>query len=136
MSSYSSIQHVFEKINKDGSFSKIYSFFQQLFDQEQKFAYNHIINQQKKQKNDELRHQLINNLAIFKDNIEIIVRDIIDKIWQDTKAEIAQKNPFHFVGLNVEKIEEMDEEYDTTKRSMINLDDLNRNEENSRLLSN
>lgn len=40
------------------------------------------------------------------------------------------------MGLNVEKIEEMDEEYDTTKRSMINLDDLNRNEENSRLLSN
>lgn len=40
------------------------------------------------------------------------------------------------MGLNVDKIEEMDEEYDTTKRSMLNLDDLNRNEENIRLLSN
>lgn len=40
------------------------------------------------------------------------------------------------MGLNVDKIEEMDEEYDTTKRSFVNLEDLNRKEENSWLLSN
>lgn len=60
---------------------------------------------------------MITNLSIFKDNIEIIVRDVIDKIWQDSRCEILNKNPFHLMEINIDKIEEMDEEYTATKRS-------------------
>ena len=47
------------------------------------------------------------------------MRDVIDKVWQDVRAEVAQKNPFQFMELNVEKIVEMDEEQESTKRSLI-----------------
>lgn len=120
MNSYSSIQYVLEKINRDGSFDKIYSFFHILFLQEQKFAYQHIVGQCKKQSHEELKSQLVSNLSIFKDNIEIIVRDVIDKVWQDFKMEIHEKSSCQFMELQVDKIDEMDEEQDSTKRSLIN----------------
>ena len=56
-------------------------------------------------------------MSIFKDNIEIIVWDVIDKIWQDSWTDILSKNPFHLLEINIDRIEEMDEEYTATKWS-------------------
>lgn len=57
------------------------NFFREIFNQEHQFALEQLFRQRSPKSNSQYQQQLVNNIQVFKDNLVIIVKDIIENLW-------------------------------------------------------
>lgn len=120
----SNILLIFNKSEKDGYFETLSTTLQTIFNQEINYTMSEILLPKQPRRTPDLKAQLINNTFIFKENLKIITRLLIDNLWEDQiRAEQIQKTisqaKLSMHKGRFEEIEELQDEENCASSGMI-----------------
>lgn len=107
MKALSNVHNVLEKIIKDGNIKQIFSMVNDLLSKERQFAFDQL-HEISKKNSWNLSHQIKSNMQIFKDNLLVIMNQVIEFIFNFQFNEQKIKRFISSQKYIVEKIEEED----------------------------